>query len=274
MPAVAALEIDPARYARDGILYPVPVMSLEEAARYLQQLDAFEAEHGAAAQAILRHKGHLALTWVSALMRHPAILAAVSRLIGPDILCWTSNAFIKNPGDSRFVSWHQDATYWGLGIDRVVTAWVALTPSTAENGCLRVVRGSHRWNQLPHVDTHDPDNLLTRGQEIAVPVREEDAEDVVLAPGEMSLHHVLMAHASAPNRSNRRRVGIAFRYIAPDVTQTSGLRDSATLVAGQDRFGHFDLEPSPAADMHPDAVAVHRRSVEAAARILYRGDAS
>lgn len=273
MAAIAAADVDPAAYARDGVLYPVPVLSRADAARCLQKLEAFEAQYGVEAQQILRHKAHLALAWLSELMRHPRIVAAVSRLIGPDILCWTTNAFIKNPDDGRFVSWHQDATYWGLGADRIVTAWVALTPSNPQNGCLRVVRGSHRWNQLPHVDTHDPANLLTRGQEIAVPVREEEAEDVILAPGEMSLHHVLIAHASGPNRSGQRRVGIAFRYIAPDVTQSSGLRDSATLVAGQDRFGHFDLEPAPAADMHPDAVAAHRRSVEAASRILYRGDA-
>jgi non-haem Fe2+, alpha-ketoglutarate-dependent halogenase len=271
--ALAPAHVDTARYARDGILHPLPVMSSAEAAGYLRRLEEFEAEHGAAAQPILRHKGHLVLTWLYELMRHPAIVAAVSKLIGPNILCWTTNAFIKNPGDGRFVSWHQDATYWGLGVDRVVTAWIALTPSTGANGCLRVVPGSHRWNQLPHVDTHEPANLLTRGQEIAVPVREEEARDVILAPGEMSLHHVLIAHASGPNDSARRRIGIAFRYIAPDLRQTTGLRDSAALVAGEDRFGHFELEPAPAADMHPDAVAYYRQSVESAARILYRGDA-
>jgi non-haem Fe2+, alpha-ketoglutarate-dependent halogenase len=267
-----AARVDAARYARDGVLHPLPVMSATEAARYLQRLEAFEAEHGAAAQQILRHKGHIVLTWMHELMRHPAVVAAVSELIGPDILCWTTNAFIKNPGDGRFVSWHQDATYWGLGVDRVVTAWIALTPSNAANGCMRMVPGSHRWNQLPHVDTHDPANLLTRGQEIAVPVREEQAEDIVLSPGEMSLHHVLIAHASGPNHSARRRIGIAFRYIAADLKQTTGLRDSAALVAGEDRYGHFELEPAPAGDMHPDAVACYRKSAEAAARILYRGD--
>jgi hypothetical protein len=272
MAALLASDVDAAQYARDGILHPLPVMGRAEAAACLQKLERFETEHGTAAQAILRHKGHLVLAWLSELMRHPAIVGAVSRLIGPDILCWTSNAFIKEPNDGRFVSWHQDATYWGLGVDRIVTAWVALTPSTPQSGCLRVVPGSHRWNQVPHVDTHDPANLLTRGQEIAVEVQEEQAEDVVLAPGEMSLHHVLLAHASGANRSAHRRVGIAFRYIPPDLQQASGLRDSATLVAGQDRFGHFDLEPAPKADMHPEALAVHRRSVEAAARILYRGD--
>jgi ectoine hydroxylase-related dioxygenase (phytanoyl-CoA dioxygenase family) len=266
-----AATVDLDRYAGDGVAYPIPVLARAEAARHLALLEAFEAKYGAQAKAILRHKGHLVLTWLNALMRHPAIIAAVTRLIGPDVLCWTSNAFIKDPGDGHFVSWHQDATYWGLGTERIVTAWLALTPSTPENGCMRMVRGSHRWNQLPHRDTFHSANLLTRGQEIAVPVDEAQAEDIVLAPGEMSLHHVLIAHASGPNRSTGRRVGIAFRFITPDLAQSSGLRDSATLVAGEDRYGNFDLEPVPVRDMDPEAVALHRRVNEANVRILYRG---
>ena len=270
MAAVSTDAVDPKRYARDGMLFPIRVLPPAEAARYLLLLEAFESEHGAEAKAILRHKGHLVLCWLNRLMRHPAIVDAVSRLIGPDILCWTSNAFIKEPGDGRFVSWHQDATYWGLGSERIVTAWVALTPSTRLNGCMRMVPGSHRWNELPHRDTFDPANLLTRGQEIAVPVDEAQAVAVELEAGEMSLHHVMIAHGSGPNQSTGRRVGIAFRYIAPDLVQSSGLRDSATLVAGEDRFGHFEPEPAPTGDMDPAALELHRRITEGNARILYR----
>jgi hypothetical protein len=57
------------------------------------------------------------------------------------------------------------------------------------------------------------------------------------------------------------------------VRQTNGPRESATLVRGTDRHGHFDLEPAPEADMHPDAVARHAAIVDRQLQILYAGAA-
>ena len=99
------------------------------------------------------------------------------------------------------MSWHQDGTYWGLSSPDVITAWIALTPSTPQSGCMKVVPGTHR-SQVPHQDTFAADNLLSRGQEIAVQVNPADAVEIVLAPGEMSLHHVLIFHGSEPNRAD------------------------------------------------------------------------
>src|SRR4029077_19544658 len=103
--------------------------------------------------------------------------------------------------------WHQDSTYWGLSTPDVVTAWVAFTPSTVESGCMRVIPGSHLVDQLPHRDTFARHNLLSRGQEVAVEVDETKAQDVVLQPGEMSIHHVRLVHGSNVNRSSHRRIG-------------------------------------------------------------------
>jgi ectoine hydroxylase-related dioxygenase (phytanoyl-CoA dioxygenase family) len=171
------------------------------------------------------------------------------------------------------VSWHQDSTYWGLSKPDIVTAWVAFTPSTVESGCLRVVPGSHLRDQLPHGDTFATDNMLTRGQEVKVTVDERDALDVVLRPGEMSLHHVRLIHGSEPNRAAHRRIGFAIRYLPTSVRQTSGIRDTATLVRGRDDFGHFALEPAPASDFDPDAVAFHGKSYDDTTKILYAGAA-
>ena len=259
-----------ARYRDHGFLAPLPVLSAGEAAGLVAQLQAFEARDPAVAGPVLRHKGHLVLPWLDALIRHPAIIAAVQAVLGPDLLCWTTNAFIKEPGDGRFVSWHQDATYWGLSHHEVLTAWVALTQSNPANGCMRVIPGSHRWPVQPHRDTRDPANLLTRGQEIAVAVDEAQAVDLVLAPGEMSLHHVLIAHASGANRSSGRRIGIAIRYLPTWVRQTADLPDSAMLVAGEDRFGHFAPEPRPAAEADAAGLAAHRAALVAANQLLYR----
>ena len=173
-------------------------------------------------------------------------------------------------GDPAYVSWHQDGTYWGLSSPDVVTAWVALTPSLPENGCMRVVPGTHK-RQVPHEDTFAESNLLSRGQEIAVEVDNAKAVDVVLQPGQMSLHHVLIFHGSEQNRSDIRRVGFAIRYVPTHVSQTSGIRESALLVRGVDEFGHFDHEQSPEADMHPDAVARHKQVIDRQIQILYAG---
>ena len=135
---------------------------------------------------------------------------------------------------------------------------------------MRVISGTHKLSQLPHEDTFAPDNLLSRGQEIAVEVDESKAVDVVLAPGEMSLHDVMLVHGSERNASFERRIGFAIRYLPTSIKQLAGVADSATLARGKDAYGHFLLEPAPRSDFHPDAVSFHARMLEANNRILYR----
>jgi hypothetical protein len=89
-------------------------------------------------------------------------------------------------------------------------AWVALSPANLQSGCMKFLPGSQTQDHLQHVDTFHKDNLLSRGQEIAVKV---ESVDCMLNPGEMSLHHVKLVHGSEPNRSNDRRIGLAIRYI-------------------------------------------------------------
>ena len=217
-----------------------------------------------------RIKPHLLFTWLADLVRHPAILDAVEDVLGPDILCWNTSFFTKEARSPGFVSWHQDATYWGLSEPAVLTAWVAFTESNGKNGNMRMMPGSHRA-PVPHVDTFHPDNMLSRGQEITVEVDDSQAVDIVLEPGEVSLHHVLMVHGSGANPSDDRRIGLAIRYIASRVRQTAGPRDSATLVRGEDAFGHFELEPRPEMDMDPAMLALHAEISDRQVKILYRG---
>lgn len=259
-----------ARYERDGYVAPLPAITAGEAADILDEIALFRGRLGSDAEPVLRHKPHLVLPSFAALVRDPRITDKVANILGPDLLCWTTNLFAKKPGDGMRVSWHQDGTYWGLDSSNVVTAWVALTHSNPQNGCLRVIPGSHSWPQQPHHDTFAQDNLLTRGQEIAVAVDESKAADIVLRPGEMSFHHVMIAHASEPNGSDGPRIGVAIRYISAAVRQTSGMDDSATLARGRDRHGHFKAEPRPVALADPAALAAHRQSVENMTRLLYR----
>ena len=258
------------QFWRDGCVFPVRVMPQADALELRRRLETFEQDNGGPLKGALRHKSHLLFTWLGDLVRNDRIVDAIEDLYGPNLLCWTTNFFIKEARNPAFVSWHQDSTYWGLDKPDVVTAWVALTPSNKANGAMEFIPGSHTRDQIPHRDTFAKNNLLTRGQEVAVEVDESKAVAITLEPGEISLHHVRLVHGSPPNPSDDRRIGFAIRYIPTSVAQVAG-EDSATLVRGVDAHRHFELEPRPTRDMDPEFVALHRRIAERNAQILYRG---
>ncbi len=237
-----------AGYRDQGYIFPVPVMTPEEAAGHRARLEAAEAARGPMHYVV---KPYLVFSSAWEIARHPALLDAVEDILGPDILLWDSAYVIKEAYDQRHVSWHQDLTYWGLDRDELVTAWVALSPARPDTGGMKMLPGSHRAGALPHRDTYDPVNILHRGQEVTAAFDETAAVDVVLAPGEASLHHGWVMHASHGNPSDDRRIGLTLQYLTPRVRQTKTDRESATLVRGQDRYGHFRPEPAFKTDFAP-----------------------
>ncbi len=147
------------------------------------------------------------------LARDDSIVDLVERLIGPDIVLWGCQIFCKPPGDGMEVPWHQDGHYWPIRPLATVTVWIALDHSRADNGCLRVIPGSHRSRQLyGHMREDRSDVVLNQSvrQGLYDP---ESALDIELEPGQMSLHDVYLIHGSNPNRSPRRRAGVAIRYM-------------------------------------------------------------
>ena len=231
-----------AAYAKDGCFFPYDVISESEAAELLADLEAAEAEVAGdrGRLSMLRSFPAQLLPSFASVVRHSRLIEAASQIIGPDLLVWGSGLFIKEPSSRSYVSWHQDLNYWGLDGEQEVTAWLALTPATVENGCMRFVPGSHGKKVVPHVDSFAQDNLLTRGQEIAVEVDEASAVDVVLRAGQASFHHGHMFHASGPNGTDSRRIGAAIRYIAPSMKQLSGEKLLVSHVSGKDQYGHFE----------------------------------
>lgn len=258
------------RYHRDGFYFPVRVMSAEQAAHYRGCLERYEHQLGGPIASNYRHKVHLLFTWAAQLIRHPAILDAAEDVLGPNLLCWTTNFFIKEARSGAYVSWHQDSTYWGLSSDEVMTAWVALSDAPVESGAMKFWPGSHKLSQFEHRDTFHEDNLLSRGQELTVPVPEDEGVLVPLRAGEVSLHHVKLVHGSGPNTTADRRIGLAIRYIPTHIQQLK-TRDSATLVRGTDEYGYFDPEPTPAADLDTAALAAHADAVNRQVAALYQG---
>jgi non-haem Fe2+, alpha-ketoglutarate-dependent halogenase len=257
-----------AAYERDGFVTPLTAFDAAQAAAYRRALtrDCAEAERPVSEAGIrqpsTRVKSYLLFPWAAELVRHPAILDAVSQLIGPDILAFHSTVWFKPAGSAGRVPWHQDGTYFGLAPFDHVTAWVALSPSTLESGCVQALPGSHRGGQRAHVDQKDPLIMLSRGQSIKDPVDEAAAVPIILQPGQFSLHHTMVLHASQPNRSDDDRIGIGISYIPTRVRHIGETRLAATLVRGTDRYGHFDLEPAPLAAADPAAVAAHSDSLD------------
>jgi non-heme Fe2+,alpha-ketoglutarate-dependent halogenase len=241
------------RFKREGYVAPMRAVSADQAHEFRERLEMIETKLGREAEGYLKIKAHLASPWMTDLARHPRIVDAVEALIGPDILLTGSSFFAKNARDPRFVSWHQDAAYFGLSENLQVTAWVAFTPSNPGSGCVRVLPGSHLGENMRHEERMSKDNLLARGQTI-VDIDESKAVDLVLEPGEFSIHHVKTAHGSQANQSDDRRIGLAFFYMPARVSSSRGRR-GAMLVRGEDKFGHWDMDPQPRCDLDPVCVA-------------------
>ena len=263
-------DLQVSQFQETGFLPAFPVLSADHALHLRANLESFEAENDGVLTGSLRFKNHLLFKWLSDLIRSPRILDVVEDIIGPDIMVWSTDWWIKEANSPQFVSWHQDSQYWGLETDKLVTVWVTLSPSTIESGCMRVLPGSHLGPDLAHEETYHNDNMLTRGQSID-DINEDKAVNLVVDTGQAVLFAFRIAHASYPNKTDDRRVGLAIRYIPPDTQQQYSDQDSAALVRGVDNHQHFELEPEPRYDFDPVAVAFHKESEEIRRQILYHG---
>ena len=267
-------ESQQAAYARDGYLCPIDVLAPDEAAGERALLEGLETDHPAGMPRrvgeYLRVAAYIATDVPLRVARNPKILDAVESILGPDILMWSCEYFIKEANSTQIVSWHQDLTYWGMdGSDHEVTAWVALSPATTASGCMKFVPGSHTESLVPHRDTFADNNLLSRGQEIAVEVDEEDAVAAELQPGQMSLHHGRLFHASGPNTSDDRRIGLVIRFIRPD-TPAAG-KDFAMLMRGADRVGNRISVVPPPGSFTQEKLALYEEGLALQAAYLSEG---
>ena len=180
---------------------------------YLEQLETYERQTGERARD-LKVKGHLLFKWMMELGTTPTLLDAIEDLIGPNIMLTTSAVWPKNARDPAFVTWHQDSAYFGYEPAHVWSAWIGITHSTIDNGCLRYLPGAHLKPEMPHLETFHEDNLLSRGQYIPE-FDESTAVDAEVKAGEATLHHFRLPHSSKPNPSDQRRIGILFVYCPP-----------------------------------------------------------
>ena len=266
-----------AQYWRDGYLFPLDLMSRQEAQIWRQKLEQMEQDYREVkmprtVNTYKRINAQCVMPFAYELASHPDLLDMVEGILGPDILIYGAEFFIKEAGTPHIVSMHQDLTYWGLGAtDNLVTAWIALSEVNVKSGCMQFVAGSHNHQILPHEDTFAENNLLSRGQEIQVEVNDSDKTDIVLTPGQISLHHGRTIHGSLPNSSDDRRIGFVIRYVNPKVMQEVAQKDYAMLVRGADRARHFIHYAPPRTLFAPEHLALYEEMREAQKQAMMAG---
>ncbi|MEZ6075476.1 MAG: phytanoyl-CoA dioxygenase family protein [Pirellulaceae bacterium] len=188
---------------------------------------------------------HLRFKRIYELVQHPAIVSAVSDLLGPNVVCWGSHFFCKMPKDGKRVPWHQDSTYWPLSPTKTVTVWLAIDDADPENANMKFIPRSHLHGLIDYDESQDADTVL----DLAVknPQSYGDAEvDVALKAGQFSMHSDLLLHGSEANQSDRRRSGLTIRFAAADVTTWYGWHQKGVIVRGADPTQHWLNPPSPA----------------------------
>lgn len=244
------------RFNEQGYISPLKMLTPVQAQHAMQRFEQMQQKMLDQFDEVHRFKLHLLEQWLFDIVCNDTILNTVEQILGPNLLCWSSDVFCKPAFTSSFVSLHQDSTYAGLQpAEHIVNVWLALTPATSENGCLQVIPGSHKLGQLHHDHTDSEANMLFFGQTVDLPENAGERVDMQLQPGEASLHHMAVVHGSQPNKSAVPRVGLVLRYISSDVRQLKAT-DSATLVRGTDSYGHFIHEPMPESDWSGAAVDV------------------
>jgi len=258
-------------YNRDGFIAPIDVISPEEAQALRIDLETAELELSDNPEklALLKAYPDRLLPSFDRLTRNEKLISAASAVLGPDLMVWSAGLFIKEKRSSKIVSWHQDLTYWGLDDVAETTCWVALSTAHENSGCMKFIPGSHQTKIVPHIDTYSEDNLLSRGQEIAVDVDENTAVVAALDAGQASMHHGLLFHSSGPNTTDDRRIGSAIRYIKPSMKQETGDQPLVSLVSGRDLFGNFKIADAPRGRLLDEDFEKCRQDKALKQRLLY-----
>lgn len=240
------------QFERDGILFPIPVLSADEVSFYRRALAEVE-------QAVNCSTGRLPsmheyFAWAYDLSVHPKVVSAVQEVLGPELVHWGTLVLRKAPRSTLFASWHQDGEYATfLQGAPSVSAWIALSDSTRESGCMRVVRGTHK-TRVEHVQRLSRENLLKMGQTVVMDIPEDQALEVELRAGEMSLHHVDIIHGSNANSTDHDRTGFIVRFTTP------AIRPGTRVVKATERSEcrHLELIPRPKDPAGPEAFQAYR----------------
>ena len=258
------------QYEQDGYVAPIDVLSKDEAKEIRDEIEYIEKKWPEELVGLGRNYVHLISPVFNKICYKPKILNVVESIIGQNILICGTTLFIKNANEQGFVSFHQDAKYIGLEPHNWVTAWIAVTDANEENGCMRMLAGSHKENLRHHNQKFDENNLLTRGQTIEN-VKIEETNPVILKTGQMSLHHPKVVHGSGLNKSGDRRIGFVVQsYIGTNVDQVLG-KMYVQLARGKDTFNHHENVAIPSELMNQKDILNRKKANDELSKIFYRG---
>ena len=181
--------------------------------------------------------------WVR-LVTDPRLVEIAQLLEGPNLDLFAANYIVKPPFVGKRVEWHQDGPVWPLEPHDVVTLWLAIDNVTKDNGCLRVVPGSHKLGALPTADIDGEKNFF--GFRVDAEVSEDDAIDLEMQPGDVEVHHPNLFHSSNANLSPNRRAGMNIHYIPTStilVSEEQPYGGGALHISGEK--GKNNLNPYP-----------------------------
>ena len=268
MTSLSKKEIE--KYNKNGFVSPIDVISTEEAYEVRKEIEYIEKKWPNELEGLGRNYVHLISPVFDKICHNSKILDAVESIIGKDILVCGTTLFIKNAYERGYVSFHQDAKYIGLEPLNWVTAWIAITDSNEENGCMRMWPGTHKDKIKFHNQKFDKNNLLTRGQTVEnVPL--EKTTPVILKSGKMSLHHPTIVHGSDLNKSSDRRIGFVIQsYIGTNVDQVLG-KMYVQLARGKDRFQYHHHVKRPIKLMNKENIILRKKANDELAKIFYKG---
>lgn len=250
-----------ARIERDGFIFPIDILSETEAEEYFEDVVEWKelaARIGGDIKSRWNYpKIHLLTEWADALVHHPIFLGVAAEIIGPNLMIWSTNVFHRPPGSGQELAWHQDAPYfgWENSQGRAVRFWIALTSTTRDNGTMRFLPGYH-GELLTHAFSSKKPADVMRGEEVQVDLDDSSAVDVVLEPGQASIHLPTMVHSSGQNHTGRHRLCVAIDVISPELKPLGP--DSALLVKGEDYWKHFIPEKRVGTPLSQEAVQEFR----------------
>lgn len=238
-------------YEELGFLHSIPILSGDEVRKYRAEVDKTFRALGCHVTRL--DAPHLFFRWAWDLSTHPRVLDCLEQLLGPNILLKSTRVFYKYGRSDSVVGWHQDGITERIIDAHVPAIWLGLTAATVENGCLRVVPRSHRLGLIPHANRPDANNLTTEG--LTAQTEIDAPYDIVMRPGEMSLHHPLVLHGSNANRSGDSRIGFSATYAA---SAHPGSLTAVAWVRGDGPRHCFEVIDKPPAASLEEAVTAYR----------------
>jgi len=258
------------KYQDKGYLSPIEALTKDEANEVKEEIEFIEKKWPNELKGLGRNYVHLISPIFDKVVHNSKILDTVEDIIGKNILVGGTTLFIKDPDKKGFVSFHQDAKYIGFEPHNWVTAWLAITDSNEENGCMRMYSGTHKEDLKVHNEKFNDGNLLTRGQTVEnVPI--EKTEPVILKAGQMSLHHPKIVHGSGINRSDKRRIGFVIQsYIGTNVEQVIG-KVYVQQARGEDAFNYHNHVERPTSTMGEKNINIRKMAMEELSNIFYIG---